>query len=84
MFLSDFLKDKKQRGNLNGKVSSWLGVNAGFPQESILGPLLVLVYINDLADDLSSNAKLFALFSVIYEVDTSEYELSNDLFQINK
>ena len=47
-----------------------------------------LVYINDLADGLSSNAKLFAdetsLFSVIHDVDTSANELNNDLYQINK
>ena len=86
--LSDFLKDRKQRVILNGQVSSWTGVNAGVPQESILGPLLFLVYINDLADGLSSNAKLFAddtsLFSVIHDVDTSANELNNDLYQINK
>ena len=58
--LSDFLKDRKQRVILNGQFSSWTSVNAGVPQGSILGPLLFLIYINDLADGLSSNAKLFA------------------------
>ena len=73
--LSDFLKDRKQRVILNGQLSSWTSVNAGVPQGSILGPLLFLIYINDLADGLSSNAKLFAddtsLFSVVHDVDTS-------------
>ena len=57
-----------------------------------MGPLLFFVYINDLADGLSSNAKLFAklfaddtsLFSVINNVDMSANELNNDLYQINK
>ena len=58
--LSEFLKKRKQRITLNWQVSSWIGVNAGVPQESILRRLLLLVYINDLADGLSSNPKLFA------------------------
>ena len=86
--LSDFLKDRKQRVILNGQFSSWTSVNAGVPQGSILGPLLFLIYINDLTDGLSSNAKLFAddtsLFSVIHDVDASANELNNDLYQINK
>ena len=86
--VSDFLKDRTQRVTLNGQVSLSAGVNAGVPQGSILGPLLLLIYINDLADDLSSNAKLFAddksLFSVIRDVETFANELNNDLYQINK
>ena len=78
--LSDFLKDRKQRVTLNGQVSSWAGVNADIHQGSVLGPLPFLVYINDLADGLSLNAKLFAgdtsLFLVIQNVDTSANELN--------
>ena len=81
--ISDFLRNRKQRVTLNGQSSSWTNVNAGVPQGSILGPLLFLIYINDLSDGLSSNAKLFAddtsLFSVVHDRNTSAIELNKDL-----
>ena len=73
--LTDFLSNRKQRVVLNGQVSTWTSVNAGVPQGSILGPLLFLIYINDLSDNLSSNVKLSAddttLFSVINDTNIS-------------
>ena len=73
--LSDFLRNRKQRVTLNGQSSAWTNVNSGVPQGSILGPLLFLIYINDLPDGLSCNAKLFAddtsLFSVVHDISTS-------------
>ena len=85
--VSDFLRNRKQRVTLNGQSSSWTNVNAEVPQGSILGPLLFLVYINDLSDGLSSNPKLFAddtsLFSLVHDINTSAIELNKDLKRIN-
>ena len=58
--VTDFLSNRKQRVVLHGQVSTWTSVNAGLLQGSVLGPVLFLIYINDLSDNFSSNVKLFA------------------------
>ena len=44
--LSNFLRNRKQRVVLHGQTFSWVDVNAGVPQGSILGPILFLIYVN--------------------------------------
>ena len=75
--IRDFLNDRKQRVVLNGQFSTWKSVNAGVPQGSILGPLLFLIYINDLTEGLSSNAKLFADDT---PVDTTSFQRLYDVY----
>ena len=58
--IHSFLSDRHQRVVLNGQSSKWSHIKAGVPQGSILGPLLFLVYINDLPKVLTTSAKHFA------------------------
>ena len=50
--IKDFLSDRLQRVAINGQTSSWEKVLAGVPQGSILGPLLFLIYVNDLPSNI--------------------------------
>ena len=84
-----FLSDRFQGVVLDGQSSNWLPVLAGVPLDSILGPLLFLVYINDLPDNLvESLAKLFAddtsLFSTVYNLLLSAEIMNKDLIKISK
>ena len=67
--IQSFLDNRHQKVVLNGQSSNWSLIKAGVPQGPVLGPLLLLVYINDLLQGLRCNAKLFAddtsLFSTI-------------------
>ena len=82
-FIQRFLSHRFQRVTLNGHSLTWLPVAAGVLQGSILGSLLYLIYINDLSNNLSSTAKPFAddtsLFSVVNDVNLSEFHLNSDL-----
>ena len=80
------LSDRKQRVVLPGVPSDWASIRAGVPQGSILGPLLFLLYINDIVSDIGSNIRLFAddtsLFIVEENPVLAAYCLNRDLGKI--
>ena len=59
-WFGNYLYDRKQSVCLNGLYSNTVTIGAAVPQDSILGPLLFLIYINDIVSDITSNIKLFA------------------------
>ena len=87
-FLMYFLKNREQRVVLKGQFSLWKKVNAGVSQVLILGPLLLLIYINDLPYGLQTNLKLFvddtSLFSTGQDITTSTVSLNNDLTKVSE
>ena len=58
--LSSYLDNRKQYVSFNNINSSTENINCGVPQVSILGPLLFLIYINDLPNCLKTDPRFFA------------------------
>ena len=90
-WFNNYLSSRTQRVALQGEFSNWGSIKAGVPQGSVLGPLLFLIYVNDIVDIVKSNIKLYAddvtLFITVEDrIDStnSAGTLNNDLTEIEK
>jgi hypothetical protein len=86
-WFTSYLSERKQRVVINGQNSTWKYINAGVPQGSILGPILFLIYINDIVTDIESGIFLFAddtcILQAITDIDLTFSMMNRDLDRLN-
>ena len=86
-WIQAWLTDRRQRVIVEGEISNWKPVLSGIPQGSVLAPILFLIFINDLDDDLSSKVLKFAddtnMFRTI-NTDADKATLQDDLTKLVK
>ena len=84
-WINSFLTDRFQQVVVDNATSERTRVTSGVPQGSVLGPTLFLIYINDIADNITSSIRLFADDCVLYRPIRSSEDhqyLQNDLDQL--
>jgi len=74
-WIKSFLTDRIQKVSINGAESTLCEVSSGIPQGSVLGPLLFVIYINDLPEVVESEAFLFADDTKIFRTIKSSKDL---------
>ena len=86
-WIRHWLKGREQRVVINGEMSEACQVTSGVPQGSVLGPLLFLIFINDIALDLHSTIRLFADDAILYRAISSHDDhrlMQEDLLTLSR
>ena len=65
-WLCSYLRDRKQRVRVGSSYSTFQTINTGCPQGSVLGPLLALIYLNDLSNKITNDVLFFADDTSLY------------------
>ena len=66
LWFRNFLTNRRQRVAIRGTYLSWAPVKSGIPQGTILGPILFLIYVNDISTKITSQIKLYADDTKLY------------------
>ena len=78
-WISSFLSSRHQRVVVKGEMSKWYPVDSGVLQGPVLGPLLFILYVNDIPDLVNSKVKMFADDIKIYTSFSDALSFQNDL-----
>lgn len=78
-WISDFLSNRTQSVHIRGHFSQPAKVTSGVPQGSVIGPLLFILYVNEIPELVQGTAKLFADDAKIFDKDYNKDSLQKDL-----
>ena len=81
-WITSWLTNRKQRVIVNGVASKWVPVKSSVPQGTVLGPLMFLICINDIGENVFSTLKLFADDCILYRTISTPigcHKLQEDL-----
>ena len=85
LWITEFLRGRKQRVILGGSESEWVDVHSGIPQGTVIAALLFSIYINDLTAAIKNHTKLFAddtkLIGILHD-NSSVTSIQNDINHI--
>ena len=81
-WINDFQRNRVQAVSVNGSHSTWGNATSAVPQGSVVGPALLLLYINDIKEKIQSNERLYADDTNVYREVNSINDHDHELHQI--
>ena len=77
LWIKAFLTGRKHRVSVEGELSNWVHSKSGIPQGSVLGPILFVIFINDMPHVITNCCKLFADDAKLYRTIRTENDISS-------
>ena len=86
--LKSYLTNRYQYVRINNNLSTLKQIKYGVPQESILGPLLYIIYVNDFSNVINCNSKLYAYDTCLIikekSIDSIRLSINEELVKVNR
>jgi hypothetical protein len=84
VWVKEMLLGRSQTDRVDGQLSAEVRVNSGLPQGSVLGPVLIIVYVNDFWRNIEYNIRLFADDCIIYRKITDSSDIDRLQTDLNR